>query len=272
MPVVTTSQQPPTGASRQFPPHTGEPTGYPRQQIPAQWTPATGHPQSPPPGRKRSLLVGIATGLGALGAVIAAAGGGPLAFLLGAAAFVCAVVGLARRGRLGPGVAGVVLGVAAMALSIVVSVPSTTSPPSAAPTGAATPTVPAATQPSAAPALPAPAKAITAREWQKIAKNPDAHVGESVIVYGHVTQFDTGTGTDQFRASVDGVQHAQYYDYETNTLLSGDQSKLGDLVQDDLFRAEVVVGGSYTYSNTMGGSTTAPVLVVSKITATGTAR
>ncbi len=272
---VTFSQQPPAGPSPQVPQRAVAQDGHDRSQMPTWWTPTTGVPQPPPPERKRRLLVGTATGLGTLGTVLALVGAGPLAFLLGVAGLVCGVVGLARRSRPGLGVAGVGLGAAAMVLSVVVSVAPTASRPSSSAAPSTTP-VPAATQPAVAPATPipppAPAKAITAREWQKIAKNPDAHIGESVIVYGYVTQFDTGTGTDQFRASVDGVKHARYYDYETNTLLSGDQSRLGDLVQDDLFRAEVVVGGSYTYSNTMGGSTTAPVLVVSKILTTGTAK
>lgn len=277
MEVVTTSQQPPAGPPQQFSQHDAAPAGYGPPQVPAQWgpPPTGGYPPPQPhpqPAPKRSLLVGIATAVGAVGVVGAIAGGGPFAFLLGAIAFVCAVVGLARRARLGLAVTGVVLGAAAIVLSVVVAVAPSTTPQPSATSGTSTPTVPAAVQPTVAPAPPAPAKAITARDWQKIAKNPDAHVGESVIVYGYVTQFDSGTGTDQFRASVDGVKHAQYYDYETNTLLSGDQSVLGDLVQDDVFKAEVVVGGSYTYSNTMGGSTTAPVLAVTKVTAIGTAK
>jgi hypothetical protein len=51
---------------------------------------------------------------------------------------------------------------------------------------------------AAAPAAPQPAKtpkAITARDWAKIAKDPGSHVGEAIIVYGEVTQFDAATGT-----------------------------------------------------------------------------
>jgi hypothetical protein len=45
-------------------------------------------------------------------------------------------------------------------------------------------------------------KAITARDWAKIAKDPGSHVGEAIIVYGEVTQFDAATGTQVFRANV----------------------------------------------------------------------
>jgi hypothetical protein len=43
-------------------------------------------------------------------------------------------------------------------------------------------------------------------------------------------------------------------------------------VQDDLFKAEVVVAGSLSYDTQIGGSTTVPLLLVTKITVTGTAK
>ncbi|WP_233899187.1 PASTA domain-containing protein [Pseudonocardia dioxanivorans] len=123
---------------------------------------------------------------------------------------------------------------------------------------------------------PLPAKAITAREWALIARSPDAHIGEAVIVYGQVTQFDSATGPAGFRANVDGVAHKVSYgyaDYDTNTILVADTAAtLGDLVNKDLFKAEVTVLGSYTYETTMGGSTTVPKLAVQKVTVTGQAK
>lgn len=50
-----------------------------------------------------------------------------------------------------------------------------------------------------------------AREWALIAKSPDQHAGERIIVYGEVTQFDAATGTSAFRANVDGVAHPLRY-------------------------------------------------------------
>lgn len=120
-----------------------------------------------------------------------------------------------------------------------------------------------------------PPKAITARDWALIAKDPAAHVGQAIIVYGQVKQFDSVTGTGTFRANVDGVQHKVSYgyaDYDTNTILEGDQSTLNQVVEGDLFRAEVVVAGTYSYETTMGGQLTAPVLAVSAIKVIGSAK
>lgn len=122
---------------------------------------------------------------------------------------------------------------------------------------------------------PAPPKEINSRDWQLIARTPDAHIGERIVVFGQVTQFDSATGVDTFRANVDGVKHPVRYgyaDYETNTVLSGTSAVLGDLVKDDLFRAEATVLGSLSYATTMGGSTTVPSLEVSKIEVIGSAK
>ncbi|GAA1185585.1 PASTA domain-containing protein [Pseudonocardia alaniniphila] len=124
-------------------------------------------------------------------------------------------------------------------------------------------------QPAAPAAPPSEShRKLSSRDWLVIAKNPDAHVGERVIVHGRVTQFDAATGTTAFRASVDGVRQKQAYDYDTNTLLGGDAADLEDIVVDDEFTAEVTVMGSLTYKTQIGGSTTVPVLLVQTISRT----
>jgi hypothetical protein len=130
--------------------------------------------------------------------------------------------------------------------------------------------------PAAAPAKPAelaPAKAVTAREWQLIAKDPKGHAGQRIVVYGQVVQFDATTGTRGFRANVDGIEHKPEYgyaDYDTNTILhSDDEAMLAQVVQDDLFKAEVTVAGAKSYETVMGGTMTAPELTVTKIETIG---
>jgi hypothetical protein len=179
-----------------------------------------------------------------------------------------------------------ILAVAAVTIVSLIGVAAAVTRNSATPvTSASSPTAQtpvAPTSVNAAPAVtvaparpPAPPKALTARDWAKIAKNPDARKGESIVVYGRVRQFDSATGTDTFRAEVDGVQHKSsygYVDYETNTVLTRGGADLGDLVQDDLFKAEVTVIGSLSYDTTLGGTTTVPHLMVNKITVTGSVK
>jgi hypothetical protein len=126
-------------------------------------------------------------------------------------------------------------------------------------------------KPSAKP-KPVVYKKLTARGWAKIAKSPDAHAGEAYIVYGRVSQFDSATGDDQFRADVDGVKHQVeygYVDYPTNTLMTNIMGDVSDLVEDDLFTAKVVVIGAYSYDTQIGGETTVPQLSIISIKVTG---
>jgi hypothetical protein len=105
-----------------------------------------------------------------------------------------------------------------------------------------------------------------------VAKDPASHVGQSIVVYGHVTQFDSATGTSGFLATVDGVLHRPQYgyaNYPTSTVLSGDPAALSNVVKGDLFTAEVAVAGPYTYATTMGGQATVPMLTITKLTVTG---
>jgi hypothetical protein len=111
-----------------------------------------------------------------------------------------------------------------------------------------------------------PARELTSREWALIAKSPDSHVGEHVIVFGYVSQFDSVTGPSSFRASLDGVRHRQTYEYDTNAILVGRSTdQLANVVVNDQFRAEVTITGSLSYSTTMGGTLTVPQMQVEKI-------
>lgn len=148
----------------------------------------------------------------------------------------------------------------------VVTTPSTSPRP---PRSATTPTPPAP-----APALkaekpkpsPAPSYAtLTARRWLKLAKDPDAHAGERYVVHGVITQFDSATGPDIFRADVDGVRRGDRYDYETNVIVNVGTSDAADLVEGDEFTASVEVVGGYTYETALGGQATAPELTAYKI-------
>lgn len=148
----------------------------------------------------------------------------------------------------------------------------------AAPKTTAKPSAKPSPKPTAAPkttAAPTVYKKLTARQWAKIAKSPDDHAGEAYTVYGHVTQFDSATGSGQFRADVDGVRHAVeygYVDYPTNTLMTNFSGDVSDLVEDDLFTAKVIVLGAYSYDTQIGGETTVPQLSVMSIKVTGSVK
>lgn len=182
-----------------------------------------------------------------------------------------------RRRRIWPWFVGGFAALLVVGLLIAPRQPAATSTPVAAPTSTplGTPTGPAflAEPTSTLPPVPAgPARKLSARDWLLVAKDPAGHAGAHVIVYGQVTQFDSATGTESFRASVDGVEHKPKYgfaDYDTNTIVTGQGATLASVVQGDLFRAEAVVIGPFSYATTLGGQTTVPSLFLTNIEVIG---
>lgn len=102
-------------------------------------------------------------------------------------------------------------------------------------------------------------KTVTSREWQLVAKNPDAHVGELYVVYGRVVQADSATGTDQIRVYTGG-QQVESYDFDINTLVTAGEASFVEVVQDDLVTLWVKVTGAESYETSMGGDVTAPAV------------
>jgi hypothetical protein len=108
---------------------------------------------------------------------------------------------------------------------------------------------------------------LTSRQWKKVAKAPNDYITKQYIVYGVVTQFDTSTSAEAFRANVDGVNKEYDYEYNTNTILdnNGVSKVLDDVVEGDEFRAKVIVNGEFTYESTMGAELAVPHLSVVSI-------
>lgn len=103
------------------------------------------------------------------------------------------------------------------------------------------------------------------RTFALLVKDPDAHVGENLIVYGSVFQFDSFTGKCSFMAdTAQGVQTTSY-DYAQNTMVwAGDQESdcpiLAPIVEGDHVKIWATVQGSYSYDTQSGGSTNALLL------------
>ena len=113
---------------------------------------------------------------------------------------------------------------------------------------------------------PVEAVKVTERQWAKVVKNPDAHIGERYIIYGQVTQLDSATGTNTFRAETAHTVTTEYGFYEgADTVLTGNEKDLSDLVEGDVFRATVTVVGRFDDDTHMAGNKTVPYLTVDKL-------
>lgn len=113
---------------------------------------------------------------------------------------------------------------------------------------------------------------ISVRDFKLLAKDPDSFIGKGYIIYGEVTQFDSATGNDHFRANTGPEMKEVTYgfaDYDQNSVLSGDPATLTEVVEGDLFEAKVIGAGSYSYDTQIGGNTTVPQFRVAEISVYG---
>lgn len=84
-----------------------------------------------------------------------------------------------------------------------------------------------------------------ANAWQTIAQDPTAAVGEQVVVFAEVTQFDGATGPSAFRAYVGPSQPSMAAELATNTMLRGHAELLAGVQTGDVVRVHAeVVGGT----------------------------
>ena len=177
---------------------------------------------------------------------------------------VAIVLALATIGSLN-GRTSAVAPVAAISPSSAVS-----ATPSEATTETPTPTVTTTTSAPKPKPKPRPKtyRALTSRKFKLLAKDPDAYIGDTFVVHGEITQFDSATGTDTFRANTGPAKLRISYGYTTyrqNTILAGSKARLKKLVEGDCFTAKVTVLGSYSYDTQAGGNTTVPSLYVDSI-------
>lgn len=126
---------------------------------------------------------------------------------------------------------------------------------------------------AAAAALRDPASypSISSRDWQFVERDPAAYKDQKYVIYGRVTQFDSNTGANVFRADTDGQMQSGMYDYDINTMVLGESAVLANVVQGDLVKLYVTVVGPYSYETTMGAQLTVPMVTAHIIEVYGSA-
>lgn len=110
---------------------------------------------------------------------------------------------------------------------------------------------------------PAPAQHVNTRTWQVIARDPEGHIGERVVLWGQVTGLDSAGGAATFRANVDAARRRPEngsVNYPTSVIMHGDPDILRKLADGYIFTAEATVDGA-----SRPGSPTVPTLTVTKL-------
>ncbi|MCS5718591.1 DUF2510 domain-containing protein [Herbiconiux sp. CPCC 205763] len=189
--------------------------------------------------------------------------------ILGGAAFIVAIVMTIVYGVIGAGAinAAVTSETSQTAPAEPAPTPTEAPEPTSTPTPTPTPTPEPIPEPVAAPFDPAQYLEAADRDYALLVKTPDDHVGDKIVSYGEIIQFDSATGPCQFRASTSGTQKEYSYEYDQNTLIYAGDSEtscplLDATVQGDIVKMYVTVMGSYSYDTQIGGNTTVPLFQV----------
>ncbi len=233
------------------------------------------------PPRARALSI-VALGLG-IGALLLS--WVPwLGVLLAVAAVAVGIVALVRKQPLGLSLTGLILGGLALLVALVVTISftafigsSSQSDGRPVPQVTTTPENPEpqptaeVAEPEVEPELVVPDLAtfgtVDERTFALIAKEPDAHIGTNLIVFGDVAQLDSATGPCNMLLSAAEAQQENSFDYEQNTFAtSGDGDAVcpvfDPLVEGDHVKMWVTVLGSFSYDTQIGGNTTVPAFQV----------
>lgn len=199
--------------------------------------------------------------------------------IVGAAAVIVGIIALARKQRKGMAITGLALGAVALLVSVAVTAgvanfaASKPRPPAAQPSAASEPEEttdePVESEEPAQPTTPDLSTFVEVddRTFALIAKDPDAHTGENIILYGNITQFDSATGRCAMLISTAGTQKEYSYEYDQNTMArSGDGMStcpvFDPLVEDDTIKIWATVDSSFSYDTQIGGNTTVPMIEV----------
>ncbi|KAB7761167.1 protein PASTA domain-containing protein [Mycolicibacterium mucogenicum DSM 44124] len=103
---------------------------------------------------------------------------------------------------------------------------------------------------------------LTPRDFALLVKDPDSHKGDLVVLYGQVTQFDSATGRQQFRADTGPLPPEESSGYRQNTYVTSPLEIFDNIVAGDTLRMFASVDGAYSYETTMGGHMSVPKLTV----------
>lgn len=150
-----------------------------------------------------------------------------------------------------------------MAIPTANPLPTYTPPPSPPPSPAA--------KPKPKPFSAKSYKTVSSRQWALIVKNPAAHRGEKIALYGKVFQLDAATGDDTFLAETDAYKRPldESWMYEHMIVAVATTRMLASVVEDDVLKMYVTIMDDFSYDTQAGGNTTVPLVKVDKLTVLG---
>lgn len=116
-------------------------------------------------------------------------------------------------------------------------------------------------------------KAIDKRALAKVVRNPEAYVGQKYVIFAEVTQFDSITGGDRFRADVahKDIRSYGYWTGGENSMVDAGAADFSEVINGDVVKMYVVVSGVESYETTMGATLTVPIFEANILKVIGSA-
>ena len=137
----------------------------------------------------------------------------------------------------------------------------------AAPSLAAVPEV----TPRPAPSfkLPKSYAKLAKADWTRALDAAERTVAKGYQVWACITQFDTATGRESFRAAASYRKEPSWSRLATNAYFNGTEKQLASISPGDVVQMNVVGLGAFAYPTTANGSTTLPTFYVAKVSRKG---
>ena len=117
--------------------------------------------------------------------------------------------------------------------------------------------------------LPKSYAKLAKADWAKALDGADKTVAKGYQVWACITQFDTATGRESFRAAASYRKEPSWSRLATNAYFNGTEKQLAPISPGDVVQMNVVGLGAFAYPTKANGTTTLPTFYVTKIAKKG---
>ena len=125
-------------------------------------------------------------------------------------------------------------------------------------------------RPTPAFKLPKTYAKLAKADWAKALDTAEKTVAKGYQVWACITQFDTATGRESFRAAASYRKEPSWSRLATNAYFNGTEKQLASISPGDVVQMNVVGLGSFDYATKANGTTALPTFYVTKIAKKGT--
>ena len=117
--------------------------------------------------------------------------------------------------------------------------------------------------------LPKTYAKLAKADWTKVLGAADRTVAKGYQVWACITQFDTATGRESFRAAASYRKEPSWSRLATNAYFNGTEKQLAPISPGDVVQMNVVGLGPFDYPTNASGTTTLPTFYVTRIAKKG---